>query len=230
MAANSASAMASTQNDITMSVRLLVLAAELECQRVEADDRVAERHGRESAAPSQPSRESAVEFQRPCGTGRRLPSTASARRPPARPGSWRGPGISQETRQVGTSGPRAGAGFLDPGGSLANDRGRVPSSKPPATRVSKNNSREKSNPPRPCEDGPPAPEIDRMNPRRLFVASCIALVASAFSFIFRQDVLPAWGRSFDLNAKELGLIRDRRSGGWRRGDGDRLVRRSTCSG
>jgi MFS family permease len=45
-----------------------------------------------------------------------------------------------------------------------------------------------------------------MNPRRLFVASCIALVASAFSFIFRQDVLPAWGRSFDLNAKELGLI------------------------
>ena len=45
-----------------------------------------------------------------------------------------------------------------------------------------------------------------MNPRRLFVASCIALVASAFSFIIRQDVLPAWGRSFDLNAKELGLI------------------------
>ena len=45
-----------------------------------------------------------------------------------------------------------------------------------------------------------------MNPRRLFVASCISLVASAFSFIMRQDVLPAWGRSFDLNAKELGLI------------------------
>jgi MFS family permease len=45
-----------------------------------------------------------------------------------------------------------------------------------------------------------------MNPRRLFVASCIALVASAFSFVIRQDVLPAWGRSFDLNATHLGRI------------------------
>ena len=45
-----------------------------------------------------------------------------------------------------------------------------------------------------------------MNPRRLFVASCIALVASAFSFVIRQDVLPAWGRSFDLNATQLGRI------------------------
>ena len=45
-----------------------------------------------------------------------------------------------------------------------------------------------------------------MNPRRLFVASCIALIASAFSFVIRQDVLPAWGRSFELNAKHLGFI------------------------
>ena len=45
-----------------------------------------------------------------------------------------------------------------------------------------------------------------MNSRRLFVASCVALVASAFSFVIRQDVLPAWGRSFDLNAKHLGDI------------------------
>jgi MFS family permease len=45
-----------------------------------------------------------------------------------------------------------------------------------------------------------------MNPRRLFQASCIALVASAFSFQIRQDVLPAWGRSFDLNATQLGLV------------------------
>jgi MFS family permease len=51
-----------------------------------------------------------------------------------------------------------------------------------------------------------APETERMNPRRLFVASCIALVASAFSFVFRQDVLPAWGRSFDLSATHLGVI------------------------
>jgi MFS family permease len=45
-----------------------------------------------------------------------------------------------------------------------------------------------------------------MNSRRLFFASCIALIASAFSFVFRQDVLPAWGRSFDLNATHLGVI------------------------
>jgi MFS family permease len=45
-----------------------------------------------------------------------------------------------------------------------------------------------------------------MNSRRLFVASCIALIASAFSFMIRQDVLPAWGRSFDLTATQLGLI------------------------
>jgi MFS family permease len=45
-----------------------------------------------------------------------------------------------------------------------------------------------------------------MNPRRLFVASCIALVASAFSFVIRQDILPALGQSFDLSALRLGTI------------------------
>ncbi len=45
-----------------------------------------------------------------------------------------------------------------------------------------------------------------MNSRRLFIASCTALVASAFSFVFRQDVLPAWGRSFELDATHLGVI------------------------
>lgn len=45
-----------------------------------------------------------------------------------------------------------------------------------------------------------------MNPRRLFIASCVALIASAFSFVFRQDVLPAWGKTFDLNATQLGTI------------------------
>ena len=45
-----------------------------------------------------------------------------------------------------------------------------------------------------------------MNPRRLFVASCISLIASAFSFVIRQDVLPALGRSFDLSATQLGTI------------------------
>jgi MFS family permease len=45
-----------------------------------------------------------------------------------------------------------------------------------------------------------------LNPGRLFVASCISLVASAFSFVIRQDVLPAWGKTFDLNATQLGFI------------------------
>ena len=45
-----------------------------------------------------------------------------------------------------------------------------------------------------------------MNPRRLFVASCISLVASAFSFVIRQDVLPAWGDTFHLSAAQLGMV------------------------
>jgi MFS family permease len=53
---------------------------------------------------------------------------------------------------------------------------------------------------------PTVPETESMNPQRLFVASCISLVASAFSFVIRQDVLPAWGRTFDLNAGQLGAI------------------------
>jgi MFS family permease len=45
-----------------------------------------------------------------------------------------------------------------------------------------------------------------MNPRRLFVASCIALVASAFSFVTRGDILPALGSTFDLNQESRGAI------------------------
>ncbi len=45
-----------------------------------------------------------------------------------------------------------------------------------------------------------------MNPRRLFVASCIALVASAFSFVTRGDILPALGATFDLNQTSRGEI------------------------
>ncbi len=45
-----------------------------------------------------------------------------------------------------------------------------------------------------------------MNPRRLFVASCIALIASAFSFVTRGDILPALGATFDLNQTSRGTI------------------------
>ncbi len=45
-----------------------------------------------------------------------------------------------------------------------------------------------------------------MNPRRVFVASCIALVASAFSFVIRGDILPALGSTFELNQASRGAI------------------------
>src|SRR5262249_32622476 len=45
-----------------------------------------------------------------------------------------------------------------------------------------------------------------MNPRRLFVASCISLVASAFSFVIRGDILPALGQTFDLSQTSRGAI------------------------
>ena len=45
-----------------------------------------------------------------------------------------------------------------------------------------------------------------MNPRRLFVASCVALIASAFSFVTRGDILPALGATFDLNQTSRGAI------------------------
>jgi MFS family permease len=49
-------------------------------------------------------------------------------------------------------------------------------------------------------------ETERINPRRLFIASCIALVASAFSFVTRGDILPALGSTFDLNQASRGTI------------------------
>lgn len=45
-----------------------------------------------------------------------------------------------------------------------------------------------------------------MNPRRLFVASCVALIASAFSFVTRGDILPALGATFNLSPTLLGTI------------------------
>ena len=45
-----------------------------------------------------------------------------------------------------------------------------------------------------------------MNPRRLFVASCVALIASAFSFVTRGDILPALGATFDLSQTSRGSI------------------------
>jgi MFS family permease len=45
-----------------------------------------------------------------------------------------------------------------------------------------------------------------MNPRRLFAASCISLVASAFSFSIRGDIMPALGQTFNLSQQQRGVI------------------------
>jgi MFS family permease len=45
-----------------------------------------------------------------------------------------------------------------------------------------------------------------MNPRRLFVASCISLVASAFSFSIRGNIMPALRQSFNLSQEQTGTI------------------------
>ncbi len=45
-----------------------------------------------------------------------------------------------------------------------------------------------------------------MNPRTLFVASCIALITSAFTFIIRGDILPDLGVDFGLSQENRGWI------------------------
>jgi MFS family permease len=45
-----------------------------------------------------------------------------------------------------------------------------------------------------------------MNPRRLFVASCIALVTSAFSFMIRQDISDPLGAQFSLTKEQVGAV------------------------
>ena len=45
-----------------------------------------------------------------------------------------------------------------------------------------------------------------MNPRTLFIASCLALITSAFTFIIRGDILPELGKEFGLSQESLGWI------------------------
>ncbi len=45
-----------------------------------------------------------------------------------------------------------------------------------------------------------------MNPRRLFVASCIALITSAFSFMIRQDIADPLGADFAFTKQTVGEI------------------------
>jgi MFS family permease len=45
-----------------------------------------------------------------------------------------------------------------------------------------------------------------MNPRRLFTASCIALITSAFSFMIRQDISDPLGADFSLTKEQIGDV------------------------
>lgn len=48
--------------------------------------------------------------------------------------------------------------------------------------------------------------ICSMNARTLFIASCVALVTSAFTFVIRGDILPDLKRVFTLTEQDLGWI------------------------
>jgi MFS family permease len=45
-----------------------------------------------------------------------------------------------------------------------------------------------------------------MNPRRLFLASCVALVTTSMVFSIRSDILDALGTDFHLTKEQLGLL------------------------
>lgn len=45
-----------------------------------------------------------------------------------------------------------------------------------------------------------------MNSRVLFIASCVALITSAFTFIIRGDILPDLGKEFALSGEQLGWV------------------------
>ncbi|MBE7487130.1 MFS transporter [bacterium] len=45
-----------------------------------------------------------------------------------------------------------------------------------------------------------------MNPRRLFIASCLALVTTAMAFAIRGDVMDAMGNSFGLTKEQVGGV------------------------
>ena len=116
-----------------------------------------------------------------------------------------------------------------PAGPEIRRSGECPLAKSCTTRLSKNNSDSayQTLPRARSIELPRRPSC--MNPRRLFVASCIALVASAFSFVTRGDILPALGLDFRSEPGES--RRDRRCGV--PGHGDLDVRRRAdlrCTG
>lgn len=50
------------------------------------------------------------------------------------------------------------------------------------------------------------PKAEGVPARRLFVASCVALAATAACFSLRGDVMPAWARHFSISQEQVGAI------------------------
>ena len=48
--------------------------------------------------------------------------------------------------------------------------------------------------------------MSEQNNKRLFYASCFALITTAFSFSIRAGILPQLGEEFNLSAEQLGFI------------------------
>src|SRR5579884_1918510 len=46
----------------------------------------------------------------------------------------------------------------------------------------------------------------KVNPRRLFLASCVALITTAMVFSIRGDILDALGTDFHLTKQQTGLL------------------------
>ncbi len=45
-----------------------------------------------------------------------------------------------------------------------------------------------------------------VNPSRLFLASCLAIITTAFSFSIRAGILPQLAKDFGLTGEQLGFI------------------------
>src|SRR5579863_7827947 len=53
---------------------------------------------------------------------------------------------------------------------------------------------------------PAALDPGRIRPRRLFVASSVALAATAACFSLRGDVMPLWARHFSITEEQVGAV------------------------
>ena len=178
-------------------VGLLVVAAEVQAPGVAADDHVAQRHRPEPDPVGEPPRQAAMKLERAAPALDPARPSTEVSRPATRPTSVVGAAQAYRSSAITAAIShrhdwtvaqlvyprtpiefRATAPWQSGHRSVINNQSRflLPTFSLVRWRTFF------------------APETERMNPRRLFVASCIALVASAFSFVTRGTSCPRWGR------------------------------------